>query len=121
MEKSQRWECALGLLQLCPPSLVAFDAAVSASSGRWTLSLQLLRRLRVLRLAPNGVTYTAALEACGRAPAVLALLCEMRASRCGLDVVAYSQAAEACEACGDPSALLEWLANCERSSLLLLS
>ncbi|CAJ1385189.1 unnamed protein product [Effrenium voratum] len=52
------------------------------------------RRLRVLRLAPNGVTYTAALEACGRAPAVLALLGEMRASRCGLDV------APACPAAG---------------------
>ncbi|CAJ1330792.1 unnamed protein product, partial [Effrenium voratum] len=59
---------ASALLATCyatrgPPSLVAFDAAVSESSGRWTLSLQLLRRLRVLRLAPNGVTYTAALEA----------------------------------------------------------
>jgi len=123
MEKCQQWPRALHLCATGPVSQVGLHGAMSACALQaWTRSLSLLRRLQQLRIAPNSVTYTAALEACqGQSPlTVLQLLSEMKCSSCSLDAVAYTAAADACDLSGDHGLLLDWLKNCERSSLLLL-
>ncbi|CAL1136061.1 unnamed protein product [Cladocopium goreaui] len=125
VEKCQQWHLALHLCAAGPRSQVALHGAMTACAGRaWIHTLGLLRRMKQLKLAANNVTYTAILEACqGRSTpgGQLRLLSEMKASWCSLDAVAYTAAADACDLSGDHGLLLDWLANCERSSLLLLT
>eukprot|EP00435_Cladocopium_sp_Y103_P068369 s205_g31.t1 len=62
------WRVALGLSSVMDRDVVSHSASISAceKAAKWTIALELLLLMPLLRLFPNLVTYNAALSACDR-------------------------------------------------------
>mmetsp|Transcript_14105 Transcript_14105/g.16832 ORF Transcript_14105/g.16832 Transcript_14105/m.16832 type:complete len:91 (+) Transcript_14105:25-297(+) len=70
------------------------------SVGTWTKVLQLLSKMRSLRLEPNVITYNSSIHACGQSSMwqqSLALLRRMEKAELQPDIISYNTTISSCE------------------------
>eukprot|EP00434_Breviolum_minutum_P002808 symbB.v1.2.002468.t1/scaffold99.1/size346285/24 len=103
------WHIALDLSMESDRDVVSHSASISAceKAAKWTIALELLLLMPLLRLFANLVTYNAALSACDRRSqwrSLIMLLDTLISQRLQPDLLSFNAAFSACK--GQPSAKL---------------